>query len=65
MPWRIAGAIGARMAQAAGQTAPTEVSAAATANIIQGMAAICPPTARTAWCTSQSMVPFFCAMAKR
>jgi hypothetical protein len=53
------------MAQAAGETAPTAVSAAATANMIQGIAAIRPPTARTAWCTSQSIVPFFWAMANR
>ena len=58
-------AMGARMATAAGLTAPTEVSAAATANMIHGMAAMRPPTARTARPTSQSMVPLFCASANR
>ena len=44
-------ATGARIATAAGLTAPTAVSVAATANITHGIAATCPRTARTAQCT--------------
>ena len=58
-------AIGAMIATAPGLTAPTEVSTAAIANMIHGMAAIRPRTARTANWTSQSMVPLFCARANR
>ena len=58
-------AIGAMIATAAGLTAPMAVSIAVMANITQGMAAILPPTARTARRTSQSMVPLFWACANR
>ena len=58
-------AIGAMMATAAGLTAPTAVSSAAMKNMIHGMAAMRPRTARTASLTSQSMVPLFCASANR
>ena len=58
-------AMGAMIATAPGLTAPTEVSAAAMRNMIHGIAATCPRTARTARRTSQSMVPLFWAMAKR
>ncbi len=54
-------AIGAMIATAAGLTAPTEVRSAVTANMTHGMAAMRPPTARTASLTSQSMVPLFWA----
>src|SRR4051812_36674961 len=49
-------AIGAIIATAPGLTAPTAVSTAAIPNMIQGMAAIRPRTARTAIRTSQSIV---------
>ena len=58
-------AIGAMIATAAGLTAPTAVSTAASANMIHGMAATCPRTARTASWTSQLIVPLFWAMANR
>lgn len=58
-------AIGAMIATAAGLTAPTEVSSAVMANITHGMAAMRPPTPRTASRTSQSMVPLFWAWANR
>ena len=58
-------AIGAMMATAPGLTAPTAVSTAASANMIQGIAPIRPRTARTASSTSQSTVPLFCATANR
>ena len=52
-------AIGATIATAPGLTAPTLVSSAVTKNITQGMAAVWPRTERTAWRTSQSIVPLF------
>ena len=58
-------AIGAMIATAPGLTAPTEVRTAEIANMIHGIAAILPRTALTASRTSQSIVPLFCAMAKR
>ena len=58
-------AIGAMIATAPGLTAPTAVSTAAMPNMIHGIAAIRPRTARTASWTSQSMVPLFCASANR
>lgn len=58
-------ATGARIATAAGLTAPTAVRQAATVNMIQGIAAMRPRTMRTAEWTRKSMVPFFCAIAKR
>ena len=58
-------AIGAMIATAPGLTAPTEVSTAAIANMIHGIAAIRPRTARTASWTSQSIVPLFWASANR
>ena len=58
-------AMGAMIATAAGLTAPTDVSKAAMKNMIQGMAAIRPRTARTARRTNQSMVPLFWASANR
>ena len=51
------------MATAPGLTAPTEVSSAEIRNMIHGIAARRPFTARTARRTSQSMVPLFCASA--
>ena len=53
------------IATAAGLTAPTAVSSAAMKNMIHGIAAMRPRTARTASCTSQSIVPLFCASANR
>ena len=53
------------IATAPGLTAPTEVSTAEIPNMIHGIAAIRPRTARTASRTSQSMVPLFCASANR
>ena len=53
------------IATAPGLTAPTDVRTAAIPNMIHGIAAIRPRTARTASWTSQSIVPLFCAMAKR
>ena len=58
-------AIGAMIATAAGLTAPTAVSSAAMKNMIHGMAAMRPRTARTPSWTSQSIVPLFCASANR
>jgi hypothetical protein len=58
-------AIGAMMATAPGLTAPTAVRVPVITNMIHGMAAIRPRTARTARSTSQSMVPLFRARAKR
>ena len=52
------------MATAPGLTAPTEVRSAEMPNMIHGIAASRPFTARTASRTSQSMVPLFCASAK-
>ena len=58
-------AMGAMIATAPGLTAPTAVSVAARKNMIHGMAATRPRTARTANETIQSMVPLFWAIANR
>ena len=58
-------AIGAMIATAPGLTAPTDVRTAEIPNMIHGMAAMRPRTARTARRTSQSIVPLFCARANR
>ncbi|MCY1241260.1 hypothetical protein D9M72_541520 [compost metagenome] len=58
-------AIGAMMATAAGDSAPTAVISAVMANMTQGISATLLPTSRTAPRTKRSMVPLFCAMAKR
>ena len=57
--------IGATIATAPGTTAPDAVSTAVTRNMTHGIAAMRPPTARTAPCTSQSTVPFAVAMPNR
>ena len=58
-------AIGAMIATAAGNSAPTAVMTAVMANMTQGMSATLLPTIRTAPRTSRSMVPLFWAIAKR
>ena len=58
-------AIGAMMATAAGDSAPTAVMTAVMANMTQGMRATRLPTSLTAPRTRRSMVPLFCAMANR
>lgn len=58
-------ATGPMMATAAGPSAPNAVSNPVMTNITQGIATMRPRTARTAQCTSRSIVPFFCAMANR
>ncbi|MCY1312031.1 hypothetical protein D9M70_624120 [compost metagenome] len=58
-------ATGARMATAAGPSAPKPVMTAATRNITQGIQATCPRTSLTAPSASQSIVPLICAMANR
>ena len=58
-------AIGAMMATAAGERAPTAVITAVMANMTHGIRATLLPTSRTAPRTSRSMVPLFCAMANR
>ncbi len=65
--WRAAkpSATGAMMATAAGPSAPTAVMAAVMKNITQGISATRLRTSFTAPWTSRSMVPLFCAMAKR
>ncbi len=67
MPYREAklSAIGATIATAAGLTAPIAVSAPVRANITHGIRATRPRTARTAACTSQSVVPLARARANR
>jgi predicted lysophospholipase L1 biosynthesis ABC-type transport system permease subunit len=58
-------AIGAMIATAAGDRAPTAVMTAVMANMTHGIRATLLPTILTAPRTSRSMVPLFWAIAKR
>ena len=58
-------AMGAMIATAAGDSAPTAVMTAVMANITQGIRATRLPTSLTAPRTNRSMVPLFWAMANR